>query len=186
MPPVLIRTLGRGEIAAVWGIDRRELIEGRYRLDGGELVPEPHRFDVPGWPPDARTTYDPLLAACFDRGGPFFGAFDGEVLVGVAVLDARPVVAHPELLQMVMLHVSRDYRGRGVGSALFRRVLAEAAERGAAGLYISATPSRNTIDFYRRFGAVPIGQPDPALLALEPEDIHLVCAAASPAAPPPP
>jgi predicted N-acetyltransferase YhbS len=176
MPPVLIRLLGRGEIADIWGIDRRELVDGRYRLEGGELAPEPHRFEVPGWPPDARSTYDPILAACFDRGGCFFGAFDGETLAGAAVLDARPVASHPTLLQLVMLHVSRDYRQRGVGSALFRRVLAEAARRGAAGLYISATPSRNTIDFYRRFGAVPIGRPDPALLALEPEDIHLACA----------
>jgi predicted N-acetyltransferase YhbS len=172
---VLVHSLGRGELARIWGIDRRELIEGRYRLDGGAFVAEPHRFDVPGWPPDARSTYDPILAACLDRGGRFFGALDGETLVGAAVLDGQPVAAHPTLLQLVLLHVSRDHRGRGVGSALFRRVLAEAAERGAAGLYISATPSRNTIDFYRRFGAVPVDRPDPVLLALEPDDIHLVC-----------
>jgi predicted N-acetyltransferase YhbS len=173
---VLIRTLGRGEIADVWGIDRRELVEGRYRLEGGDFVLEPRRFDVPGWPPDARSTYDPILAACFDRGGRFLGAFDGETLVGAAVLDAAPVPSHPRLLQLVLLHVSRDHRRRGVGSALFRRVLAEAAALRATGLYISATPSRNTIDFYRRFGAVPVDPPDPALLALEPDDIHLVCA----------
>jgi predicted N-acetyltransferase YhbS len=176
MLAVLIRNLRRDELASIWSIDRRELIEGRYRLERGELVAEAHRFDVPGWPPDARPTYEPILAACFERGGAFFGAFDGEALVGAAVLDARPVASQPTLLQLVMLHVSRDYRGRGVGAALFRQVLAAAGQRGAAGLYISATPSRNTIDFYQHFGAAPIDRPDPELLALEPEDIHLVCA----------
>lgn len=43
-------------------------------------------------------------------------------------------------------------------------------------VYVSATPSENTIHYYPRRGCVLAHQPDPELLALEPEDIHLVYA----------
>jgi hypothetical protein len=42
-------------------------------------------------------------------------------------------------------------------------------------LYISATPSENTINFYLRSGCRVTAQLDPELFALEPKDIHLEC-----------
>jgi hypothetical protein len=44
---------------------------------------------------------------------------------------------------------------------------------GAATLYVSATSSENTVNFYLRRGCRVAAQPDEALFALEPEDIHL-------------
>jgi hypothetical protein len=43
-------------------------------------------------------------------------------------------------------------------------------------MYISATPSENTVNFYMRLGCEIASEPDPELLAREPEDIHLECA----------
>jgi hypothetical protein len=40
-------------------------------------------------------------------------------------------------------------------------------------LYISATPSEHTIDFYLTLGCTLVDAPDPELFAREPEDIHL-------------
>ncbi|HCC6119016.1 TPA: GNAT family N-acetyltransferase, partial [Klebsiella pneumoniae] len=48
-------------------------------------------------------------------------------------------------------------------------------EMGASGLYISSIPNKNTVDFYLAQGCRLADKPDPALFALEPEDIHLVC-----------
>jgi hypothetical protein len=45
-----------------------------------------------------------------------------------------------------------------------------------AALYISATPTRNTVDAYLHLGAMLADPPDPYLLALEPDDIHLILA----------
>ncbi|MGM7389077.1 GNAT family N-acetyltransferase, partial [Acinetobacter baumannii] len=42
-------------------------------------------------------------------------------------------------------------------------------------LYISATPSKRTVDFYIKHGAVVLKHPDRQLWELEPEDIHLLC-----------
>ena len=51
----------------------------------------------------------------------------------------------------------------------------KARERGALQIYISATPSENTVKFYLKLGAVVTDGPDPELFDLEPEDIHFVC-----------
>ena len=53
------------------------------------------------------------------------------------------------------------------------RSMAAARELGAAFLYVSAAPTRHTVEFYLRCGARLAEDPDPELLALEPHDIHL-------------
>jgi len=174
--PMIVRPRAREELPRIWEIDRRETIDGLYRLDEeGTLIPVPYHFEVPGWPPDAEPTYAPILATLYEAGGQFVSAWEGDTIAGVAVVDLQPVASIPDLRQLVMLHVGREYRGRGLGADLFRRAQAIARDAGAAGLYISATPSRRTIDFYCRFGARPLARPDPTLLALEPADIHLGC-----------
>jgi predicted N-acetyltransferase YhbS len=170
-----IRLLGRDEIEQVWTIDRSEMIERVYELQDGRLVLQPHNFYAPGWPPGAVEDTTPRLYACFDRGGSFYGCFDVDQLVGMAAVDTRWLGPDRDLLQLKTLHVSHAYRKQGVGTALFEQARATARDRGARGLYISATRSENTIHFYQRFGAVVIPDPDPELFALEPEDIHLVC-----------
>lgn len=47
-------------------------------------------------------------------------------------------------------------------------------EAGAKALCVSAAPTENTVDFYLNRGCVLAPGPDPALLAVEPDDIHLV------------
>lgn len=172
---MIIRALARDEIERVWTIDRSEVIDRIYVLRDGELVAQPVHHALSGWPPGEAETYTPLLQACFDRGGAFLGAFDGEALVGVVVVDTRLLGPRGDLLQLKFLHVSRAYRGQGLGERLFAAAQAFARDRGAGGLYVSATPSENTLSFYQQRGCVILDQPDPELFALEPEDIHLQC-----------
>jgi GNAT superfamily N-acetyltransferase len=60
-----------------------------------------------------------------------------------------------------------------VGRALFEKVVARARRLGAHRLYISSTPSENTVRFYLRLGCGPTKDVDAALFELEPDDIHL-------------
>ena len=172
---VEFRTLGRDEIEMIWTIDRREYIARMYRFEDGELVLVPHDFDVPGWHPETVRTTTPLLYECYDRGGKFFAAFEGEELAGISVLDTVWRGQRRDLLQLEMLHVGRDHRGNGLGTRLFEQAREAARTCGAAGLYISATPSENTVHFYQRRGARLLSTPDVELFAKEPEDIHLEC-----------
>jgi predicted N-acetyltransferase YhbS len=169
------RELARAEVGRVWDIDRAEVIDQVYYPADGGLMLKPEHYDMSGWPPGEAELYDPLLLECYDRGGWFYGLFDQEQLVGVAVLDNKFIGKRGDLLQLKFMHVSRLHRNQGLGHRLFALSAVKAREHGALGLYISATPSQNTVDFYLRLGCLVTADPDPELFALEPEDIHLEC-----------
>lgn len=133
---------------------------------------EPCHIEVPGWAPGKEASETPRHLAVFDRGGRAWGVFDHDRLVAATVIDVRRVGLQRDLVQLDWLHVGCDHRDRGLGASLFRRAQEFAFELGAAGLYVSATPSQHTVDFYQRLGCV-LTTPDPELFALEPEDIHL-------------
>jgi predicted N-acetyltransferase YhbS len=169
------RNLLREEIEQVWNIDRSEVIDNIYRFENGALVLRPEHHEVHGWPAGEAEKYTPILRDCFDRGGWFHGAFDRTDLVGAVILENKRIGKAGDQLQLQFLHVSNTYRKTGLGTHLFELARATAKERGARRLYISATPSENTIKFYLRLGCVVTMEPDAELLALEPEDIHLEC-----------
>ena len=172
---IVSRQLGRNEIEQVWNIDRRERINNIYQLRNGRLTLMPQVIDVQGWPAGEAEKYTPILLGCFDRGGWLQGAFERKKLVGVAVLDNKFIGARKDQLQLEFLHVSHAYRNDGLGSRLLEQAKVAARDRGARSLYISATPSENTVNFYLRRGCSIAATPDPELLALEPDDIHLQC-----------
>lgn len=168
------RLLRRDEVALVWGIDRREVIEEIYSLKDGELVLRPEFYDMSGWPEGEAEHYTPILLDCFDRGGWFLGLFDQGRLIGAVVVDSRRFGPAGEWLQLTFLHLSHAYRRRGLGAHLFRLAVARARQVGAGALYVSATPSRNTVDFYMRLGCRLCEQLDETLYRREPDDIHLL------------
>jgi predicted N-acetyltransferase YhbS len=168
-----ILLLHRDEIQLIWQIDRREVIENVYSLHDGKLVLKPDYFDVQGWPPGEAELYTPILLDCYERGGMFWGAFENDRLVGVAILESKFIGTQQDTLQLKFLHVSHDYRQQGLGRVLFNTAIVKAKALGAKKLYISATPSENTVNTYLRLGCVPASEIDPELFALEPEDIHL-------------
>jgi predicted N-acetyltransferase YhbS len=172
---ITTRELLREEIEQIWGIDRSEVIENIYNFENGVLVLKPEHFEAQGWPSGEAEKYTPIFYDCFDRGGWFCGLFDEGKLVGTAILENKFIGKNKEKLQLKFLHISRAYRNRGLGEQLFELARVMARQRGARRLYISATPSENTVNFYLRLGATLTEEPDPELFAFEPEDIHLEC-----------
>ncbi len=120
-----------------------------------------------------KSLHGPSLLDCFDSGGMASGAFDGDSLVGAFVLESRPIGVERDRLQLKFLHVSRRIRKTGLGRTLFERAAARAGELGARRLYISATSSENTVNFYLHRGCTVTDDVDAALFALEPRDIHM-------------
>jgi GNAT superfamily N-acetyltransferase len=169
-----MRRLTRDEVELIWTIDRSEVHHHTYELREGQLVRRPNYFEITGWRPETVEKETPLLLDCFDRGGTFLGVFDAEALVGIGVLESARVGRAGDQVQLSYLYVSRAYRGRGVGRQLFEAAVSRAREAGANALYVSATPTENTVDFYLNRGCVLAPEPDPRLLAAEPDDIHLI------------
>ena len=110
---------------------------------------------------------------CFKRGGHFWGAFEGETLVGVAVLESKFIGSKKDTLQLKFLHVIHNVRKQGLGKKLFMIATKKAKSLGAKKMYVSATPSENTVHFYQYLGCVLAEEIDAELFEEEPEDIHL-------------
>lgn len=168
-----IRPLTRAEIPYIWQINRREVIRGVYRLRKGKLVRKAEHYDMNGWPPGEPEHYTPILMDCFDHGGHFWGAFERDLLIAAVVLENRFIGTSKDTLQLKFLHVSNNFRKRGLGKKLFQLAAEKALELGARKLYISSTPSDNTVDFYLRLGCVLAAEFNAELYTLEPDDIHL-------------
>jgi ribosomal protein S18 acetylase RimI-like enzyme len=158
------------ELGRIAEIDRSEDVTEDYVYKDGALERHDVDWQVGRWSDEQLAA---LLAAwrpLLDGGGVMLGAFDGQVLVGFAIYRPRLT---DDMAQYAVLYVSRDYRRQGVGSALTEKVLGLARADGSRRLYVSATPSVPTVEFYRSHGFEVTREPHPELLELEPEDIHM-------------
>ncbi|WP_244142245.1 GNAT family N-acetyltransferase [Pseudomonas gozinkensis] len=147
------RALTKSDLPLLALIDRSELVEECYRVENGELILYPARFDMRGWPEGEAEENARVLEKCWRSGGWLHGLFDGETLVAAVVVDNR--VIHNQGLnmrQLKFLHISRARRGQGLGGRLFALACEHGREVGAEALYVSATESRNTVEFYQRHG----------------------------------
>ncbi len=167
------RSLSRAEIGLVEQIDRTESVDGIYSVRDGALVLTAEHWDIPEWSPAAKARRVAELQALYDRGATCYGAFDGPRLVAMSVLDHNPMVSDARRRELAGLWVSQAYRGQGVGRTLVQLVQEEARALGAATLYLTATPSLNTVRFYQSLGFHLADPLDPAALEREPDDIHM-------------
>jgi GNAT superfamily N-acetyltransferase len=167
------RILSRAEIGLLVHLDRTEIIDRVYHLRQDTLVLENEHWDVPDWSPSEKQERISHLQEHFDRGAVFFGAFDGEILAGLSVLDLNPLSSGIDRLELLALWVSQNYRHKGIGRNLVSRLVQVARQHGAKSLYVPATPSEHTIRFYRALGFELANPVDAVRLADEPDDIHL-------------
>ena len=174
---IVIKQLDANVIERIGDIDRSEHVAHAYAWRDGRLEVEEVDWHVPAWFTEGNghhsvrgniADWRPYLE---EQGGVMFGAMYGRRLVGFAIYRPR---LEPGMAQLAVLHVSREYRRQGLGTALAERVAMLALADGARRLYVSATPSAPTVEFYRSQGFVPVTEPHPELYALEPDDIHMI------------
>lgn len=173
---VVITQMAKSAIARVGEVDRTEHVTRAYVYRDGGLLLEGVDWHVPPWFSDGRGSHSvqgniddwtPLL----EQGGMMLGALDDDRLVGFAIYRPR---LEEGMGQLAVLHVDCAYRGQGIGRALAEQVARLAQANGERRLYVSATPSAPTVDFYRSCGFALADEVHPALYELEPEDIHLI------------
>lgn len=111
------RELQEIDIKQIWSIDRSEQITAEYYFRDGGLQIRPVEIDVSGWPVGEPEKNSPVLKLIFERGGWSYGAFDGQVLVGVIVLSGALVSAVRNQLELKFLYVDQKYRKQLLGQA---------------------------------------------------------------------
>ena len=170
-----IRRLRRDELDRVAEIDRTEHIEVLLVQDGERLIEHHGSWDSLPWESDGEGAHSVgarvrELHGYLDLGGVALGALvDGRV-VGIGVVIPR---FQQRVAQLAFLHVSAPWRGTGVGSSLSAQLDDVARAAGASEMVVSATPTRNTVAFYRARGFTPMAHPLDQLIALEPDDVHM-------------
>ena len=173
---MILRSLQSSEIDLIWQqISRRELITQMYIQNQQRLELVDCFFDVQHWDSYHLENDPPKLKQLYEQGSIFIGAFDAaEKLVGVSVVSNQIIADYPNAKLLHYFYVDADHQGQGIGAKLMQAAKQSAKQLCANQLYISATPSRHTVDFYIKHGAQPLSLPDQQLWQLEPEDIHLL------------
>jgi GNAT superfamily N-acetyltransferase len=169
-----IRKLDKSWASRINEVDRSEDISLTYKYRGGRLIPEHVKISFGQWEGKWLDSRIERIKKELDRGGTFLGAFEKEKLAGFALIGGRFIGSSKETIQLVLLHVSREYRGKGAGAKLFREVCALAKKKGARRLFISSAPTESAVGFYARQGAKPVGGNEKGLEVEEKGDIPLV------------
>ncbi|WP_199758354.1 GNAT family N-acetyltransferase [Flavobacterium microcysteis] len=167
------RELKQAELILIKKIDRSEIIHEIYEYTNGELVLKPEHCVVTAFEPKELEYIIKSQNRILAEGGKVIGAFDGDTITGVASVENKIRGIHSEYCKMDILYVSANYRGKRIGHKLLEECKKIALGFGAKKLYISATPTKATVDFYRNEGAVIAKEIDSDLFKLEPLDIHL-------------
>jgi len=164
------------DIIRISEIDRTEKITREYLYKECELLEMEVDWNVSRWSLQGDGDHSiqgkirewkPYL----DADGMMFGAFDDELLVGIVIL--RPHLTG-DMAQLVVLYVSKDYRRQGIGTNLTVKVSEIAKQLGTKEMYVSSTPTKNTVDFYLHRGFQLADHVNKELYELEPNDIHMV------------
>lgn len=71
------------------------------------------------------------------------------------------------------MHTAYEYRGKGIGKILFEKAISSARELQAEKLYITASSSLGTQNFYKAMGCIYAEEIVPELFEEEPKDVHM-------------
>lgn len=165
-----VRQINWGDLQRANPIDVSERGDVVLAWIGGEMVETPYEWERPEWDADL---WQLRLAGWWLTLKPdvMVGAYAGDELAGLASLRYR---LEFDMAQLTTLHVSAAYRRRGVATLLLDEILRLARESGARRIYVSAVPTPSAVGFYTRHGFAPTDEPNAEMIALEPDEIHMV------------
>lgn len=115
------------------------------------------------------------LRRCIISGGAVIGAFDEDLLVGFANVEGDLIGSEKQYVELTYIHVSNDYRGKGIGKRILELCSQKAKEIGAKKLYIGSHPAEETQLFYKSVGCVFAEEIIQRIYDKEPLDIQLEC-----------
>lgn len=168
------RLLKKSELKLLAEIDRKEIVNHVYYFKDNTLKIFNEFDNIEGWNLEELNDYINRLEDIYDRNGTIYGAFDNNMIVGLVSLESKFIGRNNDQLKLDMLYISNNYRKKGIGKNLVNLLCEKAKELGGKSIYISATPFKNTVDFYFAMGAKLTEEINKDLYELEPYDIHMV------------
>ncbi|PTS95802.1 N-acetyltransferase [Pedobacter sp. HMWF019] len=173
MQRIRYRELAEKELYLLARIDRSEKIFTSYQYRDGELVLIDTSISAGRFNPLELEEMIKNQRELINAEGKVIGAFENKKIIGAASVDRRKRGRNKDYCKMDILYVSKNFRANKVGQMLLQKCKGIAKEFGASKLYISATPTKGTVDFYLNNSAVLVEELDEELFKIEPDDIHL-------------
>lgn len=134
--------------------NRFQRIERSWALKCGkwQLIHNPFDYD---WDEDRkhRTIYE--LREIINSGGIVYGVFDSNNLIAFSSVGPKFLESRMDgYIPIGFIHVSLDYRNKGIGKRLFTMMCEKARDTGALKLYICIMPAEESNAFYISVGCV--------------------------------
>ncbi len=153
---------------------RRQVVTRCWRKQKSQWAIRDIPF-IDDWSAEEYQTLLVCLQGTLERNGMMIGAFYGKELKGFIAMESTLFGGHKAYLDLPCLHVSADFRGQGIGKALFLQAKQWAKEHGAKHIYISAHSSVESQAFYRAMGCVEAEVYNDEHVIAEPCDCQLEC-----------
>ena len=106
-------------------------------------------------------------------GGAAFGYTEGDKILALASVGSTFFGVSSKYLQLELLLVTNELRGKGIGRLLLEKSADFARTLGAEKLYISGHSCVETQAFYKAMGCVHTVELNSELFYREPFDVHL-------------
>lgn len=113
------------------------------------------------------------LKKCIKSGGNVIGVFYNDILIGFAAIENEFFGDDKEYIELTYIHISNEYRKKGIGKKLFKLCCIKAKEMNAKKLYIGSNPSMETQNFYKSVGCISAKYVNQKIFNSEPLDIQL-------------
>lgn len=99
--------------------------------------------------------------------------YESGYIVAFYVIGRKPLKSNLDYIELKQLQVSLEYRGKGLGKALFIDACSKALQFGAKRLYISAHSAIETQKAYEKLGCVDATWINEKAVKEEPYDIQM-------------
>lgn len=128
---------------------------------------------IDDWTPQEYEYLVKCLTNTLQTGGLVYGFFSDGQLKGFVSVESELIGEEQRYVDLSSIHVSEDYRGKGIGRQLFEIAKQWARENGADRLFISSHSAVETQAFYQAMGCVDARIFHPGHAQEEPYDRQL-------------
>ncbi len=173
MASVKYRKLKLEECNRIREINPEQYIKNAWRIVNGVRTLVEIDYLETGWP-DGYDRYRNELEHIIVNNGSAFGAFDeASKLVGFASLSREEFGERSKYVLLDSMFVSKEDRGKKIGTNLFCMCVEEGRNWGVDKIYICAGSAEDTIHFYHSLGCINAVEINEQFYLQDPKDIQL-------------
>lgn len=152
--------------------NRYQKVEKSWYNKNGKWVLIDYPY-VEDWDNEKKLSVANAFPEAINNGGYLFGAFDDDKLIAFALVYGEKLGTTGQYRQLEYLHVSNEFRRKGIGKKLFELCVETMNKTDTKKLYISAHSSKESQAFYRGIGCVDAEEINQELFENEPYDVHM-------------